>query len=76
MRVFIKTEMVARGGMGAGASAELRHADFPSRVGSPEALYFKGLPGRPLLSLHDNAQLIHAILTHRICRLNDPILTD
>ena len=29
-----------------------RHADFQSRVGSPEALYFKELPGRPLLDLH------------------------
>ena len=32
-----------------------RHADFQSRGGSPEALYFKELPGRPLPNLHDNA---------------------
>ena len=32
-----------------------RHADFQSRVGSPEALYFKELPGRPLPFLQHNA---------------------
>jgi hypothetical protein len=34
-----------------------RHADFQSRLGSLRALYFKELPGRPLLSLQDNAEL-------------------
>ena len=32
-----------------------RHADFQSRDGSLEALYFKALPGRPLPNLHYNA---------------------
>ena len=32
----------------AGAESNHRHADFQSRVGSPKALYFKELPGRPL----------------------------
>ena len=41
--------MVARGGSNHG------HADFQSRVSSPEALYFNELPGRPLPNLHDNA---------------------
>ena len=33
-----------------------RHADFQSRIGSPEARYFNELPGRPLLYLHHCAQ--------------------
>jgi len=33
------------------------HADFQSGVGSPEALYFKELPWRPLLILHHRAGL-------------------
>jgi len=37
-----------------------RHADFQSRVGSPEALYFKELPGRPLPNLQYNAGLCTA----------------
>ena len=32
-----------------------RHADFQSRAGSPEALCFNELPGRPLPSLQHNA---------------------
>jgi uncharacterized membrane protein YsdA (DUF1294 family)/cold shock CspA family protein len=32
-----------------------RHADFQSRAGSPEALYFNELPGRPLPKLQHNA---------------------
>ena len=38
-----------------GAESNHRHADFQSRVGSPEALYFKELPGRPLPNLQHNA---------------------
>ena len=36
------------------------HADFQSRVGSPEALYFKELPGRPLPNMQHNAQRCRA----------------
>jgi len=34
-----------------------RHADYQSRVGSPGALYFKELPGRPLPKLQYDAGL-------------------
>jgi len=42
-------------------------ADFQSRVGSPEALYFKELPGRPCpvcITMHNDAPLFHAKFTH------------
>ncbi len=38
-----------------GAESNHRHADFQSRVGSLQALYFNQLPGRPLLCLHHRA---------------------
>ena len=37
------------------AELNCRHADFQSLVGSPEALYFNELPGRPLPNLQHNA---------------------
>ena len=40
-----------------GAESNHRHADFQSGLGSPEALYFKELPGRPLPNLHHDAGL-------------------
>jgi len=40
-----------------GAESNHRHADFQSRIGSPEALYFKELPGRPLPNLQYHAGL-------------------
>jgi hypothetical protein len=36
------------------------HADFESRIGSPEAIYFNRLPGRPLLVLHHREGLCTA----------------
>ncbi len=43
-----------------------RHAVFQSRAGSPEALCFKELPGRPLLDLQYDAGLCtaHSRKTH------------
>ena len=45
----------ARMGEAIRSQSNHQHADFQSRVGSPEALYFKQLPGRPLPSLQYSA---------------------
>jgi len=40
-----------------------RHTDFQSRFGSPEALYFNELPGRPLLLSASLCITVHSSFT-------------